>query len=102
MTEHSPLPWALEGDEDGRVYVVDGDGIAIVEVYEDDLRWNQEAARKVVHRVNLHGELVAALEDMQSGWRYIRQRYGDLDGVGWERCERSATAVLARAKGEAS
>jgi len=36
-----------------------------------------------------------ALLDMASGWRYIRQHHGDLPGVGWERCEASATAALA-------
>ena len=38
--------------------------------------------------------LEGALHDMHSGWRYIRRRYGELDGVGWDRCEESATAAL--------
>lgn len=38
-----------------------------------------------------------ALDDMWSGWRYIRQNHGDLPGVGWERCEAKARAAL---KGE--
>jgi hypothetical protein len=37
-----------------------------------------------------------ALEDMLSGWRYLRARYGDLDGVAWDRCESAAAAALAR------
>jgi hypothetical protein len=36
----------------------------------------------------------AALDDMWSGWRYIRMVYGDLPGVGWERCDEKARAAL--------
>jgi len=36
-----------------------------------------------------------ALSDMRSGWRYIRETYGDLYGVGWERAENKADAALA-------
>lgn len=39
-------------------------------------------------------ELEAALADMLSGWRYIRENHGDLYGVGWDRCEQSAKAAL--------
>ncbi len=42
--------------------------------------------------------LVAALEDMLSGWRYLRQRYGDLPGVGWDRAENKALAALAESR----
>lgn len=35
-----------------------------------------------------------ALRDMRAGWRYIRQHHGDLPGVGWDRCEHSATKAL--------
>ncbi|MDE2104451.1 MAG: hypothetical protein KGL39_44865 [Patescibacteria group bacterium] len=38
--------------------------------------------------------LRAALSDMLSGWRYIREHYGDLYGVGWDRCENAARAAL--------
>lgn len=47
-----------------KVEFVDGDGIAIAEVHEDDLRWDPKAARKAVHCVNLHDELVTALKAM--------------------------------------
>lgn len=42
-------------------------------------------------------ELVEALEDMFSGWRYIRQQYGDLEGVGWDRAENKTCIALAAA-----
>lgn len=44
-------------------------------------------------------DLLEALEDMLSGWRYIRETYGDLNGVGWDRCEGSARAAITKAKG---
>ena len=40
--------------------------------------------------------LSEALVDMRSGWRYIRANYGDLYGVGWDRCEKSSNEALAR------
>ena len=36
----------------------------------------------------------AALQDMLSGWRYIRQTFGDLPGVGWDRAEQKAEHAL--------
>lgn len=38
--------------------------------------------------------LRAALTDMLSGWRYIRDTYGDLAGVGWDRVEQKARKAL--------
>lgn len=52
----------------------------------------------VVDVVNL--DLCSALDDMRGGWRYIRHRYGDLEGVGWDRCEASATAALSAARSQ--
>jgi len=46
---------------------------------------------------NLRAEnarLRGALADMHAGWRYIRLNYGDLSGVGWERCDAAARAAL--------
>jgi hypothetical protein len=50
-----------------------------------------ETIRQLQARID---KLVAALTDMRSGWRYIRESHGDLYGVGWDRCEESATAAL--------
>ncbi|UOD28750.1 hypothetical protein INH39_25415 [Massilia violaceinigra] len=46
---------------------------------------------------SVQAELVEALRDMLSGWRYIRQSHGDLYGVGWDRAENKASAALERA-----
>ena len=41
-----------------------------------------------------NARLRGALADMYAGWRYIRLHYGDLSGVGWERCDAAARAAL--------
>ena len=35
-----------------------------------------------------------ALEDMLSGWKYIRESHGDLYGIGWDRAESKAVKAL--------
>jgi len=40
-------------------------------------------------------ELYEALEDMYAGWKYIRSFHGDLYGVGWDRCDSSASKAIA-------
>lgn len=79
---------------------------------EELARLTVESERQLGHHIDTMAELVgcqvermhlrasndklrAALEDMRSGWRYIRCTHGDLPGVGWDRCEASATAALA-------
>lgn len=55
----------------------------------------RDALRAEVAR--LQSKVVAlsdALRDMHAGWRYIRMTYGDLPGVGWDRCDQSARAAL--------
>ena len=45
-------------------------------------------------------ELLEALQDMLSGWKYIRQTHGDLYGVGWDRAEQKATEAITKALGQ--
>lgn len=42
-------------------------------------------------------DLLAALQDMLSGWQYIRKVHGDLHGVGWDRAQSSAAAAIDKA-----
>jgi hypothetical protein len=62
---------------------------------------NGEIADFIVTAANAHHDLLEALSDMLSGWAYIRERHGDLPGVGWDRAEAAARAALAKAKGGA-
>lgn len=45
-------------------------------------------------------DLLDALDDSMSGWRYIRSVHGDLSGVGWDRVENAARAARAKANGD--
>jgi hypothetical protein len=58
----------------------------------------QRAAIERLAAVN--AELLAALKDITSGWRYIRRVHGDLPGVGWSRAQTAAEAAIARAEGK--
>lgn len=42
--------------------------------------------------------IINALDDMLSGWKYIRESHGDLYGVGWDRAESKAVEALAAAR----
>jgi hypothetical protein len=46
-------------------------------------------------------ELLEALRDMLSGWKYIREVHGDLYGVGWDRAQEKAESAIAKATGAA-
>lgn len=53
--------------------------------------------RRVDEVIALRAEnerLRGALTDMLSGWRYIRETYGDLTGIGWDRAEQKARNAL--------
>lgn len=62
--------------------------------------WNQaaveEAVRQALAAQASVPDLIEALKEMLSGWRYIRETHGDLYGVGWDRAEDKASAALAR------
>lgn len=45
-------------------------------------------------------ELIEALKDMLSGWKYIREQHGDLYGVGWDRAQQKAELALSKALGQ--
>lgn len=45
-------------------------------------------------------DLLEALQDMLSGWKYIREQHGDLYGVGWDRAQDKAQAAISKALGD--
>ena len=68
------------------------------ELDESDISTNGKTILGAVQELLAERDgLRAALTDMHAGWRYIRQQHGDLPGVGWDRCEKAATAALGAA-----
>jgi len=81
---------------------------------EDDLPYNWEDTTWCSDKINEYDvkyiratpenmaapELLAALKDMLSGWKYIRHSHGDLYGVGWDRAQEAAEAAIAKAEGK--
>lgn len=45
-------------------------------------------------------ELLDALQDMLSGWQYIRSQHGDLYGIGWDRAQDKAISAINKALGK--
>lgn len=71
------------------------DNSVMVEERDGDWVWWEDVEAQ-------YAELLEALEDMLSGWRYIQQdpTHRGIYGVGWERAQRLAEAAIAKAKGE--
>lgn len=56
---------------------------------------NFEALDSEIARLRAgNARLREALQDMLSGWRYIRDTHGDLYGVGWDRAQTKAENAL--------
>ena len=87
MTTFTPGPWDYDAG-DFSVYAL--------ETFEP-IELTEANARLIAAAPALY----EALKDMREGWRYIRERHGDLYGVGWDRAEHAADAALAAATGDA-
>ena len=58
-----------------------------------------KAAAAMLRRLHaVNADLLGALKDMHSGWKYIRETHGDLYGVGWDRSQEKAEAAIAKAE----
>lgn len=68
---------------------------------EDAYRFLDEADKRIAQLEAEKVELLEALKDMLSGWRYIQQdpMHREIYGVGWERAQRLAEAAIAKAEG---
>ena len=62
-----------------------------IELLYDQVRRRADERDKAQLEVE---RLREALKDMLNGWRYIRETYGDLAGVGWDRAEQKARNEL--------
>jgi hypothetical protein len=55
-----------------------------------------ELVQTIYKLAEVNQDLVEALEDAVSGYKYIEMRYGKLDGVGWDRVYDKAKQALAK------
>lgn len=102
MSSHTPGPWNAVKSQP-RIYWIDAHEQPcayghIATVFEGGKDPDENAAN--ARLIAAAPDLLAALEDMLSGWRYIRETHGDLYGVGWDRAENAARAAIAKARGK--
>ena len=99
MSRHTPGPWVAKGEhERGDIAWVDAGLLCIAECPTGEDGQKMLANARLIAAAP---ELLAALEDMLNGWRYIRSTHGDLYGVGWDRAQEKAEAAIAKADGQA-
>lgn len=89
------LPW-----EAHKCYVLDkhANKIAVTCPSDNRVSRNENANARLIAA---SPDLLEALKDMLSGWRYIRESHGDLYGVGWDRAQEKAENAIAKATGAA-
>jgi len=90
----TPGPWVVEEDTS---ITSDRDGF-LCEAHGDSTSWDEDQAN--ANLIAAAPELLEALQDMLSGWQYIRSQHGDLYGVGWDRAEQKAVSAIAKALGQ--
>jgi hypothetical protein len=102
MSKHTPGPWAIKFRNDHSAYISLGDPVSgphkQFDVQFTDLYPSDVADASLIASAP---DLLAALEDMLNGWKYIRSTHGDLYGVGWDRAQDKAEAAIAKAEGAA-
>jgi hypothetical protein len=98
----TPGPWLYEydrADEQWAIWTRQPHTGCIAAVFPEDVNGDFPAEANA-RLIAAAPDLYEALADMLAGWRYIREHHGDLYGVGWSRCEASARAALAKARGQ--
>lgn len=93
-TKFTPGGWSYGHTPHGAIHVYDKRGTQVAYVVG---RKGQEANARLISAAP---ELLAALQDMLSGWKYIRESHGDLYGVGWDRAQDNAEDAIRKATGE--
>lgn len=92
--KHAAGGWSYGRTTHGAIHVYDRHGSQIAFVVG---RKGQEATGRLIAAAP---SMLAALEDMLSGWKYIRESHGDLYGVGWDRAQDNAEAAIRKARGD--
>jgi hypothetical protein len=103
-TPGTPLPWAHDSGPalSGRYHTVvgnDDDEPMICELYEGSDENRAQDAAYIVWACNNAPALLSALEDCASGLEYVRHRYGELGGVGFDRALNTARTAITTATG---
>lgn len=108
-SKHTKGPWAASfgGEHSGFRWIVTTDyeganepHVATIEApAEIDPNIGSEAEANA-RLIAAAPELLEALRDMLSGWRYIRETHGDLYGVGWDRAQAKAEGAIAKTTGK--
>src|SRR5690554_6545988 len=93
----TPGPWMLSGCT---VYALNDQGFNRFSAHVQDAHTGEHELNANARLIAAAPELREALEDMLSGWKYIRESHGDLYGVGWDRAQNKARAAIAKVKGE--
>jgi hypothetical protein len=101
--KHTPGPWLIQqGDEwtDG-IVTLHGHNEDGTPIYWTVASYNRQRdeAKANARLIAAAPELLAALKDIYSGWKYLRETHGDLYGVGWDRSQEKAEAAIAKAEG---
>jgi len=89
-------PWFVSNE--GNLLIRDESGLSIVAKYVGYVNDEEEIAN--ANLIAAAPELLEALQDMLSGWEYIRANHGDLYGVGWDRAQNKATSAINKALGK--
>jgi hypothetical protein len=98
---HTPGPWFVDQDMregmewNNHIYGSNGDCVCFMAHDGNDP--SNAIGLANARLIAAAPDLLEALTDMLSGWRYIRATHGDLYGVGWDRAEEKANAAIAKA-----
>lgn len=99
----TPGPWYVEGIVGICTPIVhSGEGLGYCPPVLAKVTTRYSSAEQAKCNANLIAaapELLEALQDMLSGWQYIRTQHGDLYGVGWDRAEQKAFSAINKALG---
>jgi hypothetical protein len=104
MSKHTPGPWVVDEANTNLVArLVNGVYEYVCEVEPSSFstrECSQDQEEADARLIAAAPDLLEALKDMHSGWKYIRETHGDLYGVGWDRSQGKAEAAIAKAEGK--
>lgn len=101
MADPTPGPWvAYEAVRRGYTIHGSGDSETIIGCADEEGRYGNVTLKENARLIAASPDLLEALQDMLSGWKYIRETHGDLYGVGWDRAQEKAEAAIVKATGE--